>query len=474
LSRFEFIYNLRTETFNARIQRFADPSGYLLSVHRFTPQMIKFCLELGREHNELIFADSGLFEKIRLTVDHFRSIADQLQARVNSLEINLGHSARPNEITDNIRGGYQDFAKKILSHILDIEKQIDPKEILKQEQRIEPKRFICKEDILLATITGLSVEPEYIGMPRRFYSTRNKRAATFYRDTKERKFGSYKGIPFAVASAVHYNSAYDAGKEMAKAKVSHLALGVGAYMLDDNSVDYFVKGIKIHDLNKRVPRRYLRTTLVVRGLIDGYKDVANKYPSGLHLLGLGAPIMILLVSLIASRIRRVSFDSTSPIKDAVTGTIYFNEPADKKVRARVLAKIFCEDPTKKWWCKCKYCSHYLRKYPFNMQTAADWYNSSGRPEEIRANDLRGDTKLARALPLFGEPSGGQKRKDINDWRIGHNHLILEQLFKELNNNSRKEKLLTHVKKRVDIYSESTTSSYSEAAKIGLSIATRKV
>jgi hypothetical protein len=456
------------------MQKFADPSGYLLSVHRFTPQMIEFCLKLRREHNELIFADSGLFEKIRLTVDHFESTADQLKVKLNSLEARLGHTPRPTEITDNIRSKYKAFVKDISSRIDDIEKHIDPMEILRQEQRIEPKRFICREDILLAILTGLSVEPEYVGMPKRFYSTRNRRASTFYMDTKQKKFGSFKGIPYAVASAVDYNSAYDAGKEMARAKVSHVAIGVGAYMIDDNSTDYFTKGKKIHNLNKRIPRRYLRTTLVVRGLIDGYKDIANKPPAGLHLLGLGAPIMILLVTLIASQTRRISFDSTSPIKDAVVGTIYFNKPADKKVRARVLAKIFCEDLSKTWWCRCKYCKHYLREYPFNTQKAAEWYNTAGRPEEIRASDLHGDTELARALPLFGEPTGGRIRKDINDWRIGHNHLILERLFEELNRNSEPKKLQRLVEKRVGKYRESTSTSYSEAARIGLSIASKNI
>jgi hypothetical protein len=432
--------------------------------------MIEFCLKLGREHNELIFADSGLFEKIRLTVEHFRSIANQLQAGVNLLENNLGHSARPNEITSVIRSEYQDFTKKIMSHITDNEIQIDPKEILRQQQRIKPKRFICREDILLASLIGLSIEPQYLSMPKRFYSRRNIRAATFYRNTEEEKFGSFRGIPYAVASAVDYNSAFEAGKVMARAKVSHLAIGVGAYMLDDNFVDYFAKGKVIHNLNIKVPRRYLRTALVIRGLIDGYRDTAGKAPLGLHLLGLGAPIMILLVSVIASGVRRLSFDSTSPIKDAVIGTIYFNKPADKKVRARVLAKIFCEEPSNRWWCKCRYCKHYLPKHPFDTQKAASWFNAAGRPEEIKASDLHGDTELARALPLFGEPTGGQIRKDINDWRIGHNHLILERLFKELNKNSRPKDLLSLVEKRVFNYRESTSAPYSEAARIGLEIA----
>jgi hypothetical protein len=139
-----------------------------------------------------------------------------------------------------------------------------------------------------------------------------------------------------------------------------------------------------------------------------------------------------------------------------------------------LANIFCEDPSKTWWCKCKYCKHYLPKYPFDTQKAANWYNASGRPEEITANDLHGDTELANALPLFGEPIGGQKRKDINDWRIGHNHQVLENLFKELNKNSRPKKLLNLVRERVDKYCESTSPSYSEAAKNALSIVTKKI
>ena len=473
MSRYEFIYNLRLETFNTRIQKFADPAGYLLSVHRFTPQMIEFCLKLGRDHNELIFADSGLFEKIRLTVEHFNPLAEQLLAKIISKENRLGHTLRPNEVTTEIRSEYQHFARRILSHIVNIEEQIDSKEILKQQQRINPSRFICREDILLASLIGLGVEPEYVSMPKRFYSERNSRSAIFYKNTKELKFGSFHGIPYAVASAVDYDSAFEAGKKMARVKATHVAIGVGAYMLDDNSVDYFKRKRKIETLNKRIPRRYLRTTLVVKGLIDGYKEVANKHPLGLHLLGLGAPILILLISLITSKIRTVSFDATSPIKDAVVGTIYFNRPADKKVRARVLAKIFCQDPTKKWWCKCKYCKHYLMKYPFNTRKAADWYNSSGRPKEIMATDLRGETDLSLALPLFGEPIGGQKRKDINDWRIGHNHMILETLFKELNKKSSTRELLPHVKDRVQKYGGSTSPSYAEAAKIGLSIALTK-
>jgi hypothetical protein len=46
--------------------------------------------------------------------------------------------------------------------------------------------------ILLATLTGLSVKPEYVGMPRRFYSARNKRAATFYENTKKKSLGHSK------------------------------------------------------------------------------------------------------------------------------------------------------------------------------------------------------------------------------------------------------------------------------------------
>ena len=473
-TNFRFFYNLDKQTFNARINGFVDPEGYLQSIHRYTPQFINFCLTLGRQHSEVIFADNGFFRKISLTVKKFSQDSNQLYKEITKLEKSLKHNVRRNEVPKNLQDQYKVLVKNIKSHIKEIEKNTDPKETLKEEQRIEPERFICREDILMASLVGLNIEPEYVKEKSRFYSYRNRRSARFYNKTKSGSYGSFNGEPYAVASAVDYNSAFSAGREMARGEATHLAMGVGAYMADSNFVDYFQKRRKTFEFDSKIPRRYLRTALAVKGLIDGYEKKMNKQPDGLHMLGLRDPIMILITALIASKVKEFSCDATSPIKDAVTGTIYFKKPSYKKVRARKLALIFCKHPENKWWCKCSYCKHYIKKHPFNVKKAASWYKKNGSPKKITRNNLHGDTELAKALPMFGEPQGGQKRKDIDDWRIGHNHLILEHLFKDLNKNNKQKKLLQFVTKEVNKYSKTTSSTYAKAAKTSLSIATNKI
>lgn len=471
---FRFFYNLGRPTFNARINGFVDPEGYLLSVHRYSPQMIRFCLTLGREHGELIFADSGFFRKISLITKKFHPDANQLQKRIISLEKNFGYNIKPKEVPNNLRQDYRRLAQNIKSEVYKTEKNINPKETLNQEQIIEPERFICREDILLAILVGLSIEPEYIREKSRFYLYRNKRSVRFYNKTKNGSYGPFNGKPYCVASAVDYNSGFYAGREIARGNVNHLAIGAGAYMADPNYVDYFIKRRKINELGRKFPRRYIRTPLVVRGLMDGYELHTRKALDGFHMLGLGSQIMILIVSLITSKVKDVSFDATSPIKDAVVGLIYFNDPAEKKVRARKLARFFCRNPNKKWKCKCKYCKHYIQKYPFDMLKAERWYKNKGKPDKILAKHLSGDTPLAKSLPMFSEPRGGQRRKDITDWRIGHNHLILENLFKKLNRNNEPDKLLQLVKDEVGRYGNHTSQTYANAAKIAFSIAIKEI
>ncbi|QLH03136.1 hypothetical protein C5F47_06020 [Nitrosopumilus cobalaminigenes] len=470
MSKYNFYFNLGRSTYNARINGFVNPDGYLLSVHRYTPQRIKFCLELGLEFDELIFADNGFFKHINLLKKEFNNLSTPLLKQITDIERSLDHSIYPNEVPTELREKYRILINNIKNKLSSIEKEIIPENTVSEQNKINPKRLICREDILLASLIGLSIEPEYVKKYSSFYTYRNKRSARFYNNTISKKYGKYFGKPYGVISAVDYDSAFNAGKEMAKNNVRNLALGVGASMADNNWTDYYIKQKKIVELPRKVPRRSLRTPLIVKGICDGYYSWNKKYPSKFHFLGLGSQIMILICSLIMHKTREVSFDATSPIKDGFMGLIYFNKPAEKKVSARTLSLMFCKNPDSEWGCNCKYCKHYLPNYPFDYEQAVEWYEQNDRPKKILAKHLKGNIGLPESLPMFSEPDKGQRRTDIRDWRMGHNHIMIKNLVKEIEKNDKEMNLKTFTKNKVIEYADSTTAPHAYGASLGYSIA----
>jgi hypothetical protein len=470
---FRFFYNLTDETYKARIKRFIDPEGYLISIRYYTRKKIEFALTLGRQHHELIFADSGLFTEIGLIIQKYQSKSSILSKRLVSVEKKLGHYVTPGDTPKKLRNQYRKLAGTIIREVQTREESIDPREILMQQQRIRPDRFICHEDMVMATLMGLNIEPEYIDQKPSYYTNRVKRASVFYKKTKSGKYGLFSGQPYAVATSLDYNTAYNAGHLMSKEGATHIAMGLGSSMSDRNYIDYFVKGNDVNKLSASIPRKYLRTTLIIQGFLAGYAKYQNKKPRALHFLGLGAPIMILLAAVASAKIKDVSFDATSPIKDAYEGVIYFSNPAYKNVRARKLAHLLCQKPTGKWWCHCKYCKFYTRKYPFDMSRAAKWFEDNSRPKEITADHLHGETKLAKALPMLSEPAGGAKRKEINDWRIGHNHLVIQGLIDQINSKQNFHQLLRFVADEIGKYIESASPNFANSARFSFALIRNK-
>jgi len=238
-----------------------------------------------------------------------------------------------------------------------------------------------------------------------------------------------------VATAHDYDTAFDAGRAFAGAGLTAAAMGFGAYMADDTYTTTYKIAGRRHSLSRRLPQRYLRTILVARGFWDGWAaQTGGDAPAAFHFLGLGAPIMLGLVCLVAHRTDQITFDATSPIRDAVEGTLYTDEPAPLKTRTRRIAALMVDQPAYRWPCRCPFCTAYLSLHPFDRSAATQWRtNNPGRP--ITASDLAGSAPLAAALPLLAEPAGGTARKELDNARIGHNHWVLQRICTDIRNHS---------------------------------------
>jgi hypothetical protein len=206
-----------------------------------------------------------------------------------------------------------------------------------------------------------------------------------------------------------------------------------------------------------MPNRYLRTALAARGFWDGYRKQAGSPPEGFHFLGLGAPIMIGIAALSAWGSADLTFDATSPIKDAVEGTLYISKPAYLKIRTQKSALRLASGTGLKWDCPCPFCKDFTNKHPFDYEEGNSWYKKM-KPADVTAADLSPDGALYKAYPLFSEPHGGELRKAVTFTRMGHNHWALEDILARLRKNATSlAKLKKHIEGVVSDYEANTSS-----------------
>ncbi len=293
-----------------------------------------------------------------------------------------------------------------------------------------------------------------------------KRAAKVLKDLDPQLAENY----YPVASAVSYNTAFDAGREFAQVGIEAVSMGFGAYMADANFADHMTIGRRRIDFETRLPFRYIRTIAVAHGFWAGYREVRDTAPTRFHFLGLGAPVMIPPVVLATQDTNELSFDATSPIKDATQGgTLYVDKPALLKIRTRKVAHRLAREKTHRWKCPCPFCRALVKDHPFDYEAGHRWFAQTRRPE-VGARDLRPGGELFSAYPLLSEPASGPLRALVNYTRIGHNHWILERTLVSLERASRRDGLETRAKNMIHSYQRNTSPPFARALQTALDLA----
>jgi hypothetical protein len=341
---------------------------------------------------------------------------------------------------------------------------------LTEQRACSPTRLVGAENITMAVWLSLNIEPSYVHLLGRDYRRMNETVArTAAREIAESP-PEAEGY-YTVASAIDYNTAVDAGEVFAEAGLERVAMGFGAYMADDNYSDHVIIGRRRVDLATAMPNRYLRTALVARGFWEGYKAVAGRTPMAFHFLGLGAPIMLGTVALAAWGTPLLTYDATSPIRDAVEGTLYVSAPAPLKVRTRRIVLQLASGIRDEWNCPCPFCVAFVADHPFDYAAGYAWHGEHA-DREPTAEDLRPGGALFAAFPLFGEPASGELRTEVSFTRMGHNHWALTKITRGLNaSSSDRERLAAYVSGLVERYERATTAPhFAEAVRFSYDLA----
>ena len=394
--RCSFLINARSSTLTQEFYEASRCGGYLFPPDAATRAIVA---NLSGRKQRWVLSDNGAFDNI---------------ARIAQTGSAITGADRWNRVLAVLREA---------SAVVDSSAQLDV------QLSVSPDAIVGSEDITLAVWLRAGVDESLLRRRRQELASRNRRVA-------ERGLALQQQLPdvpvLTVASAHDYDSAYDAGQALATAGVRAAAIGFGAFMADDQ----WGQSVKIRGrtraLRRSLPMRYLRTALVSRGFFDGWATLANGVPDRFHYLGLGAPVMLPVAVLPARRCPDLTLDATSPLKDAVEGSLYVSRPAALKVRTWKVADRLAGPNPVPWSCPCQFCGGFLQAHPFDLPLAQQVRAASTKP--FTAADLRVGTPLGKALPLFRIASDRLGR-EAELARIGHNHWVLGTLARAITRQS---------------------------------------
>ncbi len=461
------MYNLSPDTFTPAVVAGTDPFGYLLAPNNATPQLVDLAAQV-RAAGLPLLADNGNFTLIGQVRAALRSEATALRDRLADVEAELDRSVRPGELPEELRRDYFDLS--VRARDLARDRAGDGEERLPEQLALDPTHLIGAEDITPACWLALDLERTYTGRRRRDWARMNTTIAARAAARLAQLPTSLRDHYYPVASAESYSTAYDAGRIFATHQLPCVSMGFGAYMADANFTDHAYLGRHRIDFGGRLPNRYTRTVLAARGFFHGYTTTAGHPPRAFHFLGLGAPIMLPLVALAAAGPTHLTFDATSPIKDALRdGVLYVTTPAYLKIRIRRSAAWLAADPTREWDCPCPFCTTFTTTFPFDYPTGHAW-RTTHPDRDPTAADLREGGDLYDAYPLFSEPPSGPRRDAVDHARIGHNHWALEQILHAIGHASTTSHLTDHVTTVVANYTPTTTAPFAHAVTHGLNFA----
>ncbi|WP_411827859.1 hypothetical protein [Luteolibacter sp. AS25] len=374
----------------------------------------------------ILVADNGNFDLIGDLIDLYKVEAAVLHEERKVEEKALGRDIRFGDLSDGLAGKYRSLADQISLINKDFSTDDYVSIMIRAQEDISPSYLIGMEDFTIAVLSGLGIEPQYMDRGNTWYAQFTRRAIAFTERSQNGEFGLVNGKMFAGLHACDFDTAFQAGELSGEAGIGTVAVGLGGALSDRTWIDGRYFQGKFLEFDLRIPRSYLRVIEIICGLQLGYASVTGERLA-MHGLGIGTPILVLLIGALSDRDTFLAVDSTAPIKDAASSktiSLYVDEPAPRKLKADKIIEYWLRDGIE-WDCACPYCRNFETRFPSNVTEARDWWLSEGKPK-ITSSDLYGEAPLTRFFPLLSNPSG-EVRSLAAEARIGHNHWVLQRI-----------------------------------------------
>lgn len=391
-----------------------------------------------RSRSELLI-DDGLFDDIARISKQFATRAGAVASKMRTKGIDPTAPPSRSTLSATLRNSIDSLAADLEA----ASAKVKPFELSKQIA-LKPTAVVGVENILGALWRSAGLEIDLVENGRkRIRELNRKNAAMSVDGLRISTLRKIRDLP--VVSAVDYDTAYDAGLVFAKQNVKCVAIPFGAFMGDNSGTTSVTVRNRRIVLDSSVPLRIVRCVAVAKGFNDGWRATRSDHPRHVHLLGLGQPFILGLVSMVFAAVPLVTSDSTSPIKDAVTGGIYSDIPVFRRLKCSAVVRHYLVVGVGGWQCPCPWCHA--------APSAKNWATSRGwakKHPEIPAADppLRRGSFLSKELPYFSL----QPTAQVLESRIGHNHWVIARCVRRIGKASATSKgLANFVSSQIDDY-----------------------
>lgn len=323
IHRFVFVSNIKDP-----LATLLNPSprlmeAFLLSETYSTKSTIELT-KFAKSNGSLIISDNGNFSRMKSIAKKFQKKGDDLLKRANK-DILLNGSIE-NETMQKRNKLMIEIQKTVENE----QNTLDIPKVIERQLKCNPDYMIGMEDFTIPILHLCNIlHPIYRPKPKSI-KTFQKKTQQIYLNEQNGKYGFQnelnKKLKFLVYHAYDYNSAKQAASINNKVNSEGIAISFGATLASRSYITSIRIGKKTYKFPESLPESYLLSIALVLGSISGDK---RKLPS--HILGLGTPILIILIATLLRDSKVVSIDSTATFKDADDGNIYGSKDAYLKM-----------------------------------------------------------------------------------------------------------------------------------------------
>jgi len=418
---YTFVSNLGPVTLDATVPDTLLRDGYLLSEHYTTSETLRLAA-IAHARRNLLISDNGNWTRMN-------ALGRQFSAPGNAILTRARTEAEAGGVTQATLDERGAMMAAIETACADALAALDAAEVIATQLKMQPDYMIGLEDFTVPVMM-------MAGLMDRVFAPEPLEIAPYQALTRElfaRQMDGQFGFAHALSETALYLVIhafdYASAKEGAGAARGILkdgiAISYGAPMASRRWITEIKLGDVVEDLGESLPESYLAAHALTLGVVNGHADDIP-----IHVLGVGTPILIMMIGFLLKRSRAVSIDSSAPMLDAFDGRIYGTRSAFLKMRMyRLAAHCLIDD--------MPYESETPFFKAFETRHPSDWAGLRAALGVTATSDLRetesrleSDQPLVRAhIPFFTRLNSSSDPFfwDLRVSRAGHNYCILREI-----------------------------------------------
>ncbi len=418
---YTFISNLGPVTLDPDIPDTLRRDGYLLSEHYTSSATLKLAA-LARARRNLLISDNGNWTRMSAIARQFNDAGAALLGRAENEVAGGG-------LTDQTREDRRALIAEVAQACERAQDALDLSAVIDTQLQMQPDYMIGLEDFTVPVLMMIGLmQPVFEPDAAEIMSFQDATRRLFARQMAG-EFGFKQALHstamFLVLHSFDYASAKIAAQSARLTQKDGLAISYGAPMASRRWISQIKIEDVVEDLGETLPESYLAAHALTLGVVNGHPDDVP-----IHILGVGTPILVMMIGFLLKHSRAVSIDSSAPMLDAFDGRIYGTKQAFLKMRMYRLAAISLVADT-------PYTSNTPFFAAFSARHPSDWAGlrntlgvmATSDPREIE-QILESDQALVRAhIPFFTRltSSADPFFWDLRVSRAGHNYWVLRKI-----------------------------------------------